>query len=113
MHERALLVIDPGRARALKDAGPRQEAAERIGGALKALADPTRLRLAAALSRTDELCVCDLAEIVDKPQNLTSHHLQILRGRELVTSRRAGKMVMYRLTGRGAALVEAALAGGS
>lgn len=80
-------------------------AAERARG----LADPTRLTLAAALAETDALCVCDLAWIVSRSQNLVSHHLRALRSQGLVESERAGKMVMYSLTNEGRALLTAVL----
>ena len=69
------------------------------------LADPTRLRVAAALAGTEELCVCDLAWIVGRAQNLVSHHLRALRHAGLAVSRRDGKMVLYALTSEGRALV--------
>lgn len=71
-----------------------------------ALADPTRLQLALALAEADELCVCDLAWIVERSQNLVSHHLKILRRAELVRSRREGKMVMYSVTDAGRSLLQ-------
>ena len=81
------------------------------GGAARArgLADPTRLSLAAALAEADELCVCDLAWIAGRSQNLVSHHLRSLRGSGVVTSRRDGKMVMYALTPEGRQLLAAVL----
>ena len=84
--------------------------AERAAGQARALADPTRLMLAAGLSKAKELCVCDLAWIAERSQNLVSHHLRALRAEGLVRSRRDGKMVMYALTEEGAALVDAVLA---
>ena len=84
--------------------------AERAAGQARALADPTRLMLAAALGKAEELCVCDLAWIAERSQNLVSHHLRALRAEGLVRSRRVGKMVMYALTEDGAALVDAVLA---
>jgi DNA-binding transcriptional ArsR family regulator len=83
--------------------------AERAAGRARALADPTRLALAAALSEAGELCVCDLAWISERSQNLVSHHLRVLRGEELVRSRRDGKMVMYALTDEGKTLVASVL----
>lgn len=80
-------------------------AAERARG----FGDPTRLSLAAALAEADELCVCDLAWISGRSQNLVSHHLRALRGHDLVTSRRVGKMVMYSLSEPGRALLAAVL----
>jgi DNA-binding transcriptional ArsR family regulator len=82
-----------------------QEAAERA----RALSDPTRLMLAAALREGEELCVCDLAWISGRAQNLVSHHLRVLRLHGLVTSRRDGKLVMYSLTDEGRALLGAVL----
>jgi DNA-binding transcriptional ArsR family regulator len=80
-----------------------EEAAARLAERAKALGDPTRLRLAATLAQTDELCVCDLAWVAGRAENLISHHLRVLRSAGLVSSRRDGKMVLYRLTepGRG------------
>ena len=76
----------------------------------KALADPTRLTLAAALAETDEACVCDLSWVLERAENLVSHHLKVLRRAGLVDSRRDGKMVLYALTGRGRGMVEQTLA---
>lgn len=75
----------------------------------RALADPTRLTLAGALGEGEELCVCDLAWILGRSQNLVSHHLRTLRSCGLVSSRRDGKLVMYTLTGTGRALLGAVL----
>ena len=86
------------------------EAAERAARRARALADPTRLMLAAALQDGGELCVCDLAWISERSQNLVSHHLRVLRGEGLASSRREGKMVIYALTPAGEDLLAAALA---
>lgn len=62
----------------------------------KMLADPNRLRLLHALAQ-EEMCVCDLAELVDTSASAVSHQLRRLRTARLVKYRRAGKMVYYRL----------------
>jgi len=93
------------RARTIEREAALRHAAERARG----LGDPTRLAVAAALAETEELCVCDLAWIVGRSQNLISHHLRALRLQGLVASERAGKMVMYSLTGDGRALLAAVL----
>jgi DNA-binding transcriptional ArsR family regulator len=105
-----LLCLDLPRAEELRRSRPAQDLAERAAGAAGGLADPTRLGLAAALRSGEELCVCDLAWISERSQNLVSHHLRALRGGGLVTSRRDGKMVMYRLTETGMGLLDALLA---
>jgi ArsR family transcriptional regulator, lead/cadmium/zinc/bismuth-responsive transcriptional repressor len=108
-----LLCLDAPRAeeirhRLLED-GAAQDAAERA----RALSDPTRLTLAAALREAgedgEELCVCDLAWISARAQNLVSHHLRALKTRGLVSSRRSGKLVMYSLTENGLSLLSAVL----
>lgn len=83
--------------------------AEQAARQAKALSDPTRLALAAVLLDADELCVCDLSWVLERAENLVSHHLRLLRSEGLVESRREGKMVMYSLTGRGRSLLEKTL----
>ena len=57
----------------------------------------------------EELCVCDLSWIVERPQALVSHHARLLRERGLLRSRRDGKMVLYSLTGEGRELIVSVL----
>jgi ArsR family transcriptional regulator, lead/cadmium/zinc/bismuth-responsive transcriptional repressor len=102
-----LLCVDAPRAEAIREWLLGIEAV-RVA-AERALSDPTRLMLAAALREGGELCVCDLAWISGRAQNLVSHHLRLLRSHGLVTSRRDGKRVMYSLTGEGGALLGAVL----
>jgi DNA-binding transcriptional ArsR family regulator len=83
--------------------------ASTAAGRASGLADPTRLLLAVTLREADELCVCDLAWIAERSQNLVSHHLRSLKAAGLVRSRREGKMVMYSLAVGAAALVDAVL----
>jgi len=104
-----LLCIDLEVAEDLRRRRLSVSGAVRAAGRARALADPTRLLLAAALNEADELCVCDLAWIAERSQNLVSHHLRALKAAGLVRSRREGKMVMYSLTEGAAALVEAVL----
>jgi DNA-binding transcriptional ArsR family regulator len=103
-----LLHIDERHALALREDAPSQTVAEQVAARYRALGDPTRLALARSLRGGEELCVCDLSWIVQRPQNLVSHHMQILRRAEIVTARREGKMTMYRLTGHGRVLLDAA-----
>lgn len=64
----------------------------------KALSDPIRLKLAALLARQDEICVCKLTEALGEPQFKVSRHLSVLRNAGLVTARRQGTWMYYRLT---------------
>jgi DNA-binding transcriptional ArsR family regulator len=107
-----LLCLDLPRAEALRHDRLQSEAAERLSSRARAFGDPTRLTLAAALAEGRELCVCDLAWITERAENLVSHHLRLLRAEGLAEARREGKMVMYSLTSDGRALLAAVLAGG-
>ncbi|MGH7125360.1 MAG: ArsR/SmtB family transcription factor [Stellaceae bacterium] len=73
----------------------------------RALGDPTRLTVALALREGGELCVCDLAWIVERAENLVSHHVRSLRSAGLADYRREGKMALYSLTERGRTLLDA------
>lgn len=104
-----LLCLELPRAAALRDMRLSAEGAQLAATAAKALADPTRLIIAALLRDGGELCVCDLAWLTGKAINLVSHHLKTLRVGGIVTPRREGKLVLYALTRCGRELVEALL----
>ena len=104
-----LICIDAPRAEAIRERLLGEGAALEVAERAKALSDPTRLTLAAALREGEELCVCDLSWIAGRSQNLVSHHLRSLRSYGLVRSRRDGKLVMYSLTAEGASLLSAVL----
>lgn len=104
-----LLCLDLPNAEALRGQRLATGDATRLAGRARGLADPTRLMLATALLGADELCVCDLSWISERAPNLVSHHLRVLRTAGLVSSRREGKLVIYRLTADGRALVRAVL----
>jgi ArsR family transcriptional regulator, lead/cadmium/zinc/bismuth-responsive transcriptional repressor len=104
-----LLCLDLPRAERIRqqlDTGLARRAAARA----KALADATRFEIALALRNGGELCVCDLAWIVGKAENLVGHHLRALRAAGLADSRRDGKVVFYSLTECGAQLLDTHLA---
>jgi DNA-binding transcriptional ArsR family regulator len=104
-----LLCLDLQVAERLRRKRLAPEDAAVAAGKARALSDPTRLMLAAALREADELCVCDLAWIAERSQTLVSHHVRALRTHGLVRSRREGKMVMYSLTEEGGTLLASAL----
>jgi DNA-binding transcriptional ArsR family regulator len=60
------------------------------------LGEVTRVRILQALA-VEELCVCDLALLLDLSQSAVSHQLRLLRSADLVRSRRQGKIVYYAL----------------
>lgn len=106
-----LLCLDAPRAESIRGRLLGGEVAAVAAGMAKALSDPTRLTLAAALGEGGELCVCDLAWISGRSQGLVSHHLRTLRSLNVVRSRRDGKLVMYELTEGGRSLLSAVLGG--
>lgn len=69
----------------------------KVAQIFKALADETRLKIAYALTIEEELCVCDVSEIIGSSTATASHHLRFLRDLSLAKSRRKGKLVYYSL----------------
>ena len=106
MHDRCdLLCLDLPRAEDIRqhlNEGAIADAAARG----KALGDPTRVTIAVALREGGELCVCDLAWITARPENLVGHHLRTLRAAGLATSRREHKIIFYALTQLGTRLLD-------
>lgn len=72
--------------------------AQELAGLMKALADPTRLRLLSMILAHDggEVCVCDLTAPLELAQPTVSHHLKVLRDAGLVTAQRRRTWVYYR-----------------
>ncbi|MDZ7342815.1 MAG: metalloregulator ArsR/SmtB family transcription factor [candidate division KSB1 bacterium] len=75
---------------------PEREDLQELSETFKVLSDPTRLKIVLALAQ-EELCVCDLAALVDVSISAISHQLRLLRNMRLVSYRKEGKMVYYRL----------------
>lgn len=62
----------------------------------KVLGDHTRIRILSALTH-EELCVCDLSDILEMSQSAISHQLRVLRAARIVKFRKEGKNVRYSL----------------
>ena len=78
-----------------------EEQAARLASVLKAVADPTRLRLlsmisAAAAGGTGEICVCDLTQPLGLSQPTVSHHLKLLLEVGLVQREKRGVWAYFR-----------------
>lgn len=94
----------------LRDSMPRDERIEEARIVFAALADRTRLKVMHALSSGEELCVCDVAHVLQMSVSATSHHLRKLRDLKILKYRSDGKMAYYSLRDRFAAeLVQQAL----
>jgi len=63
---------------------------------LKAISEENRLKILCILQKSN-LCVCDIWQHLDLPQNLVSHHLKVLKDFGLVESKKEGTKVIYSL----------------
>jgi ArsR family transcriptional regulator len=74
-----------------------QAAAVQLAGALKALAEPARLRLVSmiAANSPDPVCVCELIEPVGLSQSTVSHHLKVLVDAGILTREQRGKWAYF------------------
>ncbi len=101
-----LLCLDLEKAEDLRRGRVAVGDAERLAERAAALGDPTRVALAVAIRGGDELCVCDLSWIVERPEKVVSHHVRKMRAAGVLRSRRDGRMVMYSLTEHGRHLID-------
>lgn len=62
----------------------------------KVFGDTTRIKILCVLFQS-EMCVCDLAEVLNMTQSAISHQLRVLKQIKLVKNRREGKTVFYSL----------------
>jgi ArsR family transcriptional regulator len=85
--------------------------ADRLAASLKALADPTRIRLISMLATCEggELCACDLPSALGKSQPTTSHHLRLLMDAGLIEREQRGKWAWFTLRQDRLAGIRAAL----
>jgi DNA-binding transcriptional ArsR family regulator len=75
---------------------PQEETFYDLADLFKAIGDSTRIKILWALEE-EELCVCDIAYLLNMTQSAISHQLRVLKQAELVKSRREGKIVFYSL----------------
>lgn len=75
---------------------PQEETFYVLADLFKAIGDSTRIKILWALDE-EELCVCDIAYLLNMTQSAISHQLRVLKQAELVKSRRDGKIVFYSL----------------
>lgn len=76
-----------------------QAAADALAGVLKAIAEPTRLRLLSlvAAHADGEACICELTVPVELSQPTVSHHMKVLVDAGLLTREQRGRWAYYRL----------------
>ena len=92
--------IHPEHALAVRRKMVPADTAMRVAALFAVLSDPTRLQVVYALlhAPTGELCVCDLAAGLGRDDTTISHQLRVLRNQQVVATRKAGRVVYYRLT---------------
>jgi ArsR family transcriptional regulator, lead/cadmium/zinc/bismuth-responsive transcriptional repressor len=96
--ECAVRSVDAHKVAAAKANAIATDDVERITELFRLIGEPTRVRLLYALVETGEMCVCDLAAVVDAPETSVSHALRLLRMAGIVRTRRDGRMIYYSLT---------------
>nr|WP_308367618.1 metalloregulator ArsR/SmtB family transcription factor [Clostridium sp. LY3-2] len=80
----------------VKDKLPKEETLYDLAELFKVFGDTTRIKIICALYEA-EMCVCDLAVLLNMTQSAISHQLRTLKANRLVKFRRAGKVVYYSL----------------
>lgn len=80
----------------VKDSLPKDETLYDLAEFFKVFGDSTRIKILCALFET-EMCVCDLACLLNVTQSAISHQLRTLKSNRLVRYRREGKVVYYSL----------------
>jgi DNA-binding transcriptional ArsR family regulator len=81
----------------VSEALPRDELLENAQILFDSLADKSRLKIIHALSNGQELCVCDVASLLESKIASASHHLRKLRDLKILKHRNDGKLVYYSL----------------
>lgn len=90
------LVVDNDRINTIRESIVPENLINAMSETFRALCDPTRIRILQALEN-GELCVCDIAGLIDLPQPSVSHHLKALRQLGIIKFRKSGKMTLYSL----------------
>lgn len=89
-------IIHQDKVEAARNAALGPAEVEALSQLFKAFADPSRLRILYALAQ-EEMCVCDLAALLEISESAVSHQLRLLRTMKLVGNRREGTTLYYRL----------------
>ena len=80
----------------VKDKMPKEETLYDLAELFKVFGDSTRIKILWALDES-EMCVCDIAVLLNMTQSAISHQLRVLKQANLVKNRKEGKVVFYSL----------------
>lgn len=91
-----IFCYDERKVRHVRQALERQPV-QAMAAMCKGLADETRMKVVCCLCEEEELCVCDIANIIGSSTATASHHLRALKQLGLAKHRKEGKLVFYSL----------------
>ncbi|NLY86613.1 MAG: helix-turn-helix transcriptional regulator, partial [Tissierellia bacterium] len=91
-----ITVIHEDVVNSVKEKMPEEEILYDLAELYKVFGDSTRVKILWALGES-EMCVCDIAALLNMTQSAISHQLRILKQARLVKNRRVGKVVYYSL----------------
>jgi DNA-binding transcriptional ArsR family regulator len=89
-------IVDYEKVERVRSQIPGNQDITELSETFKVLSDPTRLKIVLALAN-EEMCVCDLTALINVSVSAISHQLRLLRNMRLVSYRKEGKMVYYKL----------------
>ncbi|NIA24369.1 MAG: metalloregulator ArsR/SmtB family transcription factor [Gammaproteobacteria bacterium] len=90
-------LVHPERVADVRERLPDPAEAQDLAEQFKLLSDPARLRMIYVLLQAGEFCVGDLAALSELSESATSHQLRLLRTAGLVSYRKEGRVIYYRL----------------
>lgn len=89
--------VDLKKLNALKKQLHNRTDLDQLANVLAMAGNATRLKMLFLLAKGDELCVCDLADVMGMTVSAISHQLRKLRDRQVLVQRRDGPTIFYRL----------------
>ncbi len=92
-----MLCVHDGIIKKVNSQMPQEEMLYDLAEFYKVFGDTTRIKILYILS-VSEMCVCDIANILNMSQSAISHQLRVLKANRLVKYRREGKIVFYSLS---------------
>lgn len=96
-NEKEVKPHDHGKVLELVERGmPGEDKLTELSDLFKLFGDKTRIKILYSLFES-EMCVCAISELLDMSQSAISHQLKVLRDGNLITNRRDGKTIYYRL----------------
>lgn len=94
MENKEYLFLKDEDVRIIEEKMPPEEELQDLADFFRVFGDPTRLKIMMVLL-SEEMCVYDIASVLEMSQSAISHQLRILKQMDLVKNRREGKTVFY------------------